>query len=302
MGYLNYTYTYIHKCKHKYTYMYTYKYTYAIIELKRKGYIMKLITFSAIKGGVGKTTLAYNYGEWLANKGYNILFIDLDHQCNLTQIYDIYDVKDTIANAFTNTGDVKIQSVGSNIDIIAGNLQLDKIESQLENKSNKDMLLYMWLDDNYEDKKLDHYDYIIFDCHPDFSVATRNAIAVSHTIISPITPSEHGYRAKFNLEERLDEFKKETIDYKTRESYVTGKLYFVGNMIKHNTKSSRDFLETVAEDESVITYFPSKELMNKSTLEHISLPKMEKNMNSSDKIFFENINKSFNIMTDVTKD
>ena len=73
-------------------------------------------------------------------------------------------------------------------------------------------------------------------------------------------------------------------------------------MIKHNTKSSRDFLETVAEDESVITYFPSKELMNKSTLEHISLPKMEKNMNSSDKIFFENINKSFNIMTDVTKD
>ena len=48
--------------------MYTYKYTYAIIELKRKGYIMKLITFSAIKGGVGKTTLAYNYGEWLANK------------------------------------------------------------------------------------------------------------------------------------------------------------------------------------------------------------------------------------------
>ena len=27
---------------------------------------MKIISFSAIKGGVGKTTLAYNYGEWLA--------------------------------------------------------------------------------------------------------------------------------------------------------------------------------------------------------------------------------------------
>ena len=42
---------------------------------------MKIITFSAIKGGVGKTTLAYNYGEWLASKGKQVLFIDLDHQC-----------------------------------------------------------------------------------------------------------------------------------------------------------------------------------------------------------------------------
>ena len=39
---------------------------------------MKIITFSAIKGGVGKTTLAYNYGEWLASKGKQVLFIDLE--------------------------------------------------------------------------------------------------------------------------------------------------------------------------------------------------------------------------------
>ena len=30
---------------------------------------MEIITFSAIKGGVGKTTLAFNYGEWLAKNG-----------------------------------------------------------------------------------------------------------------------------------------------------------------------------------------------------------------------------------------
>ncbi|TVX19564.1 ParA family protein, partial [Streptococcus pneumoniae] len=48
---------------------------------------MKIITFAASKGGVGKTTLTFNYGEWLASKGHNVLFIDLDHQCNLTQCY-----------------------------------------------------------------------------------------------------------------------------------------------------------------------------------------------------------------------
>ena len=51
---------------------------------------MKILSIAAIKGGVGKTTLTFNFGEWLAEKGNNILYIDLDHQCNLTQTYDIY--------------------------------------------------------------------------------------------------------------------------------------------------------------------------------------------------------------------
>lgn len=51
---------------------------------------MKIITFAAIKGGVGKTTLTFNYGEWLSSKGHNVLLIDSDHQCSLTQTYDIY--------------------------------------------------------------------------------------------------------------------------------------------------------------------------------------------------------------------
>jgi chromosome partitioning protein len=76
-------------------------------------------------------------------------------------------------------------------------MKLDAIEKDLENKVNKDMILYMWLEDNYEHLELDRFDYILIDCHPDFSTATRNAIAISHSIISPIIPSEHGYNAKF---------------------------------------------------------------------------------------------------------
>ena len=51
---------------------------------------MKIVTFAAIKGGVGKTTLAYNLGEDLAKKGKSVLFLDIDHQCNLTQTYNIF--------------------------------------------------------------------------------------------------------------------------------------------------------------------------------------------------------------------
>ena len=80
------------------------------------GYQMKVITFAAIKGGVGKTTLTFNYAEWLAKKGQKVLLIDLDHQCNLTQCYNIYESKNTIANAFKG-GDVDIKQVKENISL-----------------------------------------------------------------------------------------------------------------------------------------------------------------------------------------
>lgn len=257
---------------------------------------MKIITFSAIKGGVGKTTLTFNFGEWLASKGYNVLFIDLDHQCNLTQTYNIYDNEHTVENIFKNKGKVNIHKLGKNLAMIAGYMKLDKIEKELENKVNKDMLLYMWFEDNYEHLKLDKFDYILIDCHPDFSTATRNAIAISHTIISPIIPSEHGYNAKFNIEDRLEDFKKEVINYQTRESYITANLYFVANMIKHNTKSSRELLQTLEKEENIIGIIPEKELFNRSTLDKKSLVTMEKDKQTffKQKKFFEEIGKTFN--------
>lgn len=59
---------------------------------------MKLISFVAIKGGVGKTTLALLTGQYLAQKGNKVLFIDLDHQSNLTHFYDVYKDQKTVAN------------------------------------------------------------------------------------------------------------------------------------------------------------------------------------------------------------
>lgn len=260
---------------------------------------MKIVTFAAIKGGVGKTTLAYNYGEWLADKGNKVLFIDLDHQCNLTQIYNIFESKNTVANIFKGKDDVTIHSVKKNIDLISGFIRLDKIEKELETKPFKDMLLYMWLEDNYSSKSLEKYNYILIDCHPDFSTATKNAIVVSHSIISPIIPSEHGYQAKFNIEERLEEFKKETFDFKTRESYVTAKLLFLGNMIKHNTKSSKDLVTVIQNEEDVIAMIPQKELFNRSTLDSTSLSDMikEKNIYLRNKEFFNDIDSTFTRIT-----
>lgn len=209
---------------------------------------MKIITFSAIKGGVGKTTLAFNYGEWLSYQGNHGLFIDLDYLCNLTQLYDIYDTKGTVANIFLEHGKINIHQITSQISLIAGDMHLDEIERNIESNPNKNMLLYMWLSDNYERLNLNNFEYIILDSHPDFSTATKNALIISDTIVSPITPSEYGYNAKFNLEECINILKKEAIDYSTRKTYVTAELFYIANLVKHNTKASHDLLDTLKDD------------------------------------------------------
>lgn len=243
---------------------------------------MKIVTFSAIKGGVGKTTLTYNFGEWLKHQNKKILYIDLDHQCNLTQTFDLFTSENTVENIFLSTEEVKIVNLDSNSSIIPGYMRLDEVEKKIVTKSNKDMLLYMWLEDNYNKLNLDYYDYILIDTHPDFSTITKNAVVVSHSIFSPITPSEHSFSSRDNLLERFNEFKNEMIDFKTRESYVTANLYFIANMVKHNTKSSIEFKKVLHKIDDIIAIFPHKELFNNSTLEKKSITDM-----ALDKTFYK---------------
>lgn len=254
---------------------------------------MKLISFVAIKGGVGKTTLALLTGQYLANKGKKVLFMDLDHQCNLTHFYDVYKDSETVANIFLDSGDVTILPVAPNIDLIPGSMRLDEAERKLETNPNQNMFLYDWLDINYDTKNFEQYDYVIIDCRPDFGIATRNAIAVSHAIINPIIPSDFAYEAKENLEIRLDNYRKTEIIRPNRESLITAKLFFLPNMIKHNTGKSKELMQALNNQENVLEFIPQKELFNKATANMTMIDMMNtKEIRNEHKIFFKNIEKS----------
>lgn len=61
---------------------------------------MKIITLLPSRVVSVKTTLTLNYGDWLAKHGKKVLLIDLDHQCNLTTVFEKTRRNNTIAEAF----------------------------------------------------------------------------------------------------------------------------------------------------------------------------------------------------------
>lgn len=233
---------------------------------------MKILSVVGIKGGIGKSTFVKNIISRLKtrlllnNSSKKILVIDLDHQCNLTQSYGIYESEGTVVNIFKRNDEVSIIHVDDKVDIIPGAMNLDIIESELETKTFKDMLMYMWLEKNYDKIDGDQYEYVIIDCRPDFSIATRNAIAISHMLVSPIIPSQYSLDARDNLETRLRLYSEENVDFKTGESNIDADLYFVGNMIKHNTATSKSLLSELEGDDRVLGWIPHKELFNRATM------------------------------------
>lgn len=233
---------------------------------------MKILSVVGIKGGIGKSTFVKNIISRLKtrlllnNSSKKILVIDLDHQCNLTQSYGIYESEGTVVNIFKRNDEVSIIHVDDKVDIIPGAMNLDIIESELETKTFKDMLMYMWLEKNYDKIDGDQYEYVIIDCRPDFSIATRNAIAISHMLVSPIIPSQYSLDARDNLETRLRLYSEENVDFRTGESNIDADLYFVGNMIKHNTATSKSLLSELENDDRVLGWIPHKELFNRATM------------------------------------
>ena len=233
---------------------------------------MKILSVVGIKGGIGKSTFVKNIISRLKtrlllnNSSKKILVIDLDHQCNLTQSHGIYESEGTVVNIFKRNDEVSIIHVDDKVDIIPGAMNLDIIESELETKTFKDMLMYMWLEKNYDKIDGDQYEYVIIDCRPDFSIATRNAIAISHMLVSPIIPSQYSLDARDNLETRLRLYSEENVDFRTGESNIDADLYFVGNMIKHNTATSKSLLSELENDDRVLGWIPHKELFNRATM------------------------------------
>jgi len=159
-----------------------------------------ILSVSNFKGGSCKTTTATHLIQYCAIQGLRCLMIDCDPQASSTWILgglipDMeLDKEDTIFNASINNPDdirrVIRETYVDSLHIIPSNMFLQDIEIALIQLQNP-LLRFK----NAIDKIKDSYDLIMFDCGPNISFITLNAIVASNSILVPIPPDMYDFAA-----------------------------------------------------------------------------------------------------------
>jgi chromosome partitioning protein len=180
----------------------------------------KVIAFLNQKGGVGKTTMAFNTAHALANSGKKVLCIDMDPQSNLSLLCGV-DCSETddfhIFNLLVNSvrelkqlhvgamlSDVIVE--GDLVDVIPAGQELSGFELSVAGISSpRQLILKKFLEKNM---LTNEYDYIIVDCPPTLGLLVVNVLCAANGVIVPFKPDEfsrkglgHFYNALADIED-----------------------------------------------------------------------------------------------------
>ncbi len=149
---------------------------------------MITITFSAIKGGVGKSSIAILLANILNKSGLKVLCIDADPQNSMSFYYlpDSRDITASLANILNNFSDIKenIVTTDIGIDLIPSSLDLINCRNVDTDILSKQLMKV---------KKI--YDYCIIDTAPTFDNIVHNCILSADKIISPVQFSNFDYKS-----------------------------------------------------------------------------------------------------------
>jgi chromosome partitioning protein len=151
-------------------------------------YRMAVISIAIQKGGSGKTTTAMNLAAAFRERGKNVLLIDLDPQCNLTQSMGIrsdpkpsmYDILDQEASGDAPDLREIIREVNG-IPFAPASLELAKAELKLVSVYGREQLLK-----NLLAPLRAEYDHILIDCPPAVGMLTVNSLVTSDYVLMPM--------------------------------------------------------------------------------------------------------------------
>lgn len=200
---------------------------------------MKTVVFSNQKGGVGKTTSAAALAAGLSSRGYKVVAVDLDPQCNfcLSSGVDMLTVKHTLYDVFK--GDAQVDDVivpGLGYDIIPGGLALAAADMEFTQTGREYML------SEALEAVSDRYEFAVIDTPPTLGILTINALTAADGVIIPLTADVYALQGLNQLNGLIHSVKK----YSNKGLKIFGLLLTKYNERQNVTKALRDQVEAAA--------------------------------------------------------
>ncbi len=175
---------------------------------------MEIIAIANQKGGVGKTTTAVNLTASLADKGKQVLLIDLDPQGNATSGtgLDKNDLALTMADVLLDGVSLAaaIAKSPAGFDVIGANRELAGIDITLMGHANSHKILKTAMtallaeQDNHQAAA---YDYVIIDCAPSLNLLTINALMATDSVIIPMQCEYYALEGVADLSQTIERLK-----------------------------------------------------------------------------------------------
>ena len=175
----------------------------------------RIISFINQKGGVGKTTMAFNAAHALAEKGHKVLAIDLDPQGNLSLLFQsksLHTIHQLMVNSVKELKVLHVPLLLSEViqkgkvDLIPAGQELSGFDLTMAGITMpRPLVLKKFLESS---GLLSRYEYVVIDCPPTLGLLVVNALCASDGVIIPFRADdfskkglEHFYQVLADVEE-----------------------------------------------------------------------------------------------------
>lgn len=206
----------------------------------REGDSVKVITLSNQKGGVSKTTTAAALASGLSHRGFRVLAVDLDPQCNLSvgAGVDVLNVSGTLYSVFKGETDVEAAIYKSEIgySVLPGGLALAGADMEFTHTGREFML------SEALERVSEAFDYCVIDTPPTLGILTTNALAASQAVIIPLTADAYALQGLTQLNGLIQNVRK----YCNRGLTVAGLLLTRYSDRQNVSKAIRSQIEAKA--------------------------------------------------------